>query len=94
MRKKPDFIRDDNDLQTILICAVRYSLGRATYMPGLVTGWIMANCEGKLNRKTLTVMMRDIDEMRSRSALGMSCDVMTWMKFYGWLKKENGDEEV
>lgn len=24
-----------------LVCAVRYCLGRMTYMPGLVTDWIM-----------------------------------------------------
>lgn len=91
MKRKPDLIRDDADLQTILVCAVRYSLGRATYMPGLVTDWIMEHCEGKLSRKTIGVMMRDIDEMRSRKALGMECDALTWLRFYGWLKKEDGN---
>lgn len=30
----------NEDFGTILICAVRYSLGRQTYMPGLVQGYI------------------------------------------------------
>ena len=92
MRRKRNAIRDDQDLQTILICAVRYSLGRATYMPRLVTDWIMEHCEGQLNENTLTVMMRDIDEMRRRHALGMDCDITTWLRFYGWLRRERGDD--
>lgn len=89
----PDFdlIRNDDDLQVILICAVRYSLGRATYMPGLVTGWIMGHCKGKLTKNTKSVMVSDIDEARKRNALGMDCDVRTWLKFYAWLKGENDD---
>lgn len=81
-------IRDDEKLQAILICAVRYCLGRETYMPGLVTGWIMGHCSGKLTHNTLTVMMRDVDEVRKRDALGMECDVITWLKFYEWLRGE------
>lgn len=87
-REKADLVRDDYDLQTILICAVRYSLGRATYMPGLVTDWIMGHCGGKLNRKTLSVMARDIEEAKRIDCLGMDCDVKTWMRFYEWLKGE------
>ena len=87
-QEKADLVRDDDDLQTILVCAVRYSLGRATYMPGLVTDWIMGNCKGKLSRNTLSVMIRDIDEARKDNCLGMDCDVMTWLLFYEWLKGE------
>ena len=86
-------IRDDENLQTILICAVRYSLGRATYMPGLVTSWIMEHCERKLSRNTKAVMISDIDEARRRDALGMDCDKRTWLRFYAWLKGEDNDRQ-
>lgn len=72
----------------VLICAVRYCIGRATYMPGLVTGWIMEHCGGMLTGKTLAVMVRDIDEAGRRGGLGMDCDVRTWMSFREWLKTQ------
>ena len=42
-KKKADTIPITDNLYAVLICAVRYSLGRRTYMPGLVTDWAMAN---------------------------------------------------
>lgn len=72
----------------VLNCAVRYCIGRMTYMPGLVTDWIMQHCHGLLTAKTLGVMKRDIDEARARDNLGMSCDVVTWLRFRDWLDKE------
>lgn len=74
----------------VLNCAVRYCLGRATYMPGLVTDWIMGNCKGLLTANTLFVMKRDIDEAESRNGLGMDCDVRTWKRFRAWLEEESG----
>jgi len=59
-------------------------------MPGLVTEWIMQNCQGKLNDKTLNVMARDIDEAPS---LGMDCDARTWMVFREWIRKEMEDRK-
>lgn len=72
----------------VLNCAVRYCIGRMTYMPGLVTDWIMQHCHGLLTEKTLFVMKRDIDEAKERDGLGMDCDVETWLKFRDWLEKE------
>ena len=80
-----------DDLEAILICAVRYCIGRATYMPGLVTGWIEENMRGKLSQKTIGVMRRDIDEARRRQGLGMDCDVKTWEQFDVWLSLEENN---
>ena len=78
----------------VLNCAVRYCIGRMTYMPGLVTDWIMQHCHGLLTAKTLGVMKRDIDEARTKPylSLGDSCDVVTWLKFRDWLEKEEAHE--
>ena len=78
----------------VLTSAVRYCLGRATYMPGLVTGWIMEHCEGFLKGKTLSVMKRDIDEASERNGLGMDCDKRTWRRFREWVVKEEERWEV
>ena len=83
-RKKIDPMTTD-EFGAVLNCAVRYCIGRATYMPGLVTDCIMDNCHGKLNKKTLFVMGRDIDEAKN---LGMDCDVKTWMQFREWIRQE------
>lgn len=78
----------------VLNCAVRYCIGRMTYMPGLVTDWIMQHCHGLLTGKTIFVMKRDIDEARERDGLGMDCDVETWLKFREWLEKEEAHKYV
>ena len=76
----------------VLNCAVRYCIGRRTYMPGLVTDWIMQHCHGLLAHKALAVMRQDIDEARTGQwgdmSLGDDCDVYTWLKFREWLEKE------
>ena len=72
----------------VLTCAVRYCLGRATYMPGLVTDWIMEHCHGLLTRKTMSVMKRDIYEAEQRNDLGMDCDARMWKRFRAWLEEE------
>lgn len=59
---KPPTIPITNDLETVLICAVRYACGRNTYMPGLVQDYIMSTFGGKLSENTLRCMQQDIDE--------------------------------
>lgn len=49
----------DEDFCTILICAIRYCLGRRTYMPSLVTD-IIRPLLPHLDDKTLSVMRGDI----------------------------------
>lgn len=76
----------------VLNCAVRYCIGRKTYMPGLVTDWIMQHCNGMLTGKTIGVMKRDIDEAAQHDGLGMDCDVETWMGFRKWLEGQKEAE--
>lgn len=86
--------KDDSFFGAVLICAIRYCIGRRSYMPGLVTDWIMKRCSGMLSPSTLSVVMRDIDEIRQEMqsggirSLGDECDVRTWDKFCEWLRKE------
>lgn len=80
----------DKVFGAVLICAVRYCLGRRTYMPELVTDWIMGNCKGKLLLNDIRIMIHDIEAhgARGREAYGDPCDVKTWMGFLEWLKGE------
>ena len=90
-KTKAPTVTISDDLEAILICAVRYCIGRATYMPGLVTGWIMSQMRGKLSNKTIAVMRNDIDDARRRDGLGMDCDVKTWEQFDEWLSGQVGN---
>lgn len=93
VRRKPT--HDDN-FNAILIGAVRYSLGRRTYMPDLVTRWIMSQCK-ELPAETARTMLRDIEEQREMGrrsgweSLGDPCDVRTWEAFENWLKERVND---
>lgn len=81
-----------NSFEAVLISAVRYCIGRRTYMPDVVTRWIKGHCAGALSSLTIGVLIRDIDEAES---LGDECDVRTWMDFRAWLKAQeeaHGDE--
>lgn len=53
--------RYDENGGTLLICAVRYALGRYSYMPRLVMSEIAPMLE-RLSNKTLYVMRRDVAE--------------------------------
>ena len=86
------------DYWSVLICACRYCLGRMTYMPSIVTEWIMENCEGRMPEKTIYVMLQDIQKQRefgerfNRNSLGDPCDVKTWEQFEEWLKEQRGSD--
>lgn len=83
----------DNDFGAVLVCAVRYCLGRRTYMPGLVTRWIRGNCKGLLKDNDIGVMLDDIDLQRRHGSLGDSCDVQVWEQFEDWLKGQRGEDK-
>lgn len=74
----------DDPFMSIIICAVRYCLGRRTYMPDVVTRWVMASIPG-LPAETAKILLRDINDQRRQYGLGDKCDVETWETFESWL---------
>lgn len=82
--KIPAIQADNGELGSVFICAVRYCLGRCTYMPKLVTDFILPYIP-YLENRTLSVMMRDIQEAPS---YGMDCDRTMWMYFLQKLQYE------
>ena len=52
---------EDEKFGVICLCAMRYALGRQTYMPGLVHDFIRAHI-GEIDSGTVEIMIRDIDE--------------------------------
>jgi len=69
------------DLESIYICAVRYSLGRRTYITSLVSDFIIRQ---ELSNQCKSVMERDIEDCDD---YGDNCDKESWMKLLNKLKE-------
>lgn len=78
----------DRDFGTICGCAVRYSLGRQTYMPSLVQQFIISNLN-LIDSYSLMVIARDVKEAPSYG--NETIDKPGWMNFLAVLEKELKD---
>jgi transcriptional regulator with XRE-family HTH domain len=72
----------NDDFGAVCNCAVRYCLGRRSYMPSFVCGYITPLLP-ELTDKTLDCFERDIAERKMAGFdFGDSCDYETWDMFY------------
>ena len=67
----------------VLISALRYALGRRTYIVSCLTESISCKLT-ELDEKTNIVMIRDIEECKD---YGMYCDKENWMDLLDELRK-------
>lgn len=71
-----------DDFGSVCNCAVRYCLGRRSYMPSLVCRYIISLLP-ELTDRTLDCFERDIAERKMAGFdFGDSCDYETWDMFY------------
>ena len=67
-----------SDYENIVISAVRYALGRMTYIVNTTVEYVLKDIEqGKLSKNCLYVMRKDIKEAKH---LGMECDIKDWQR--------------
>ena len=67
-----------SDYEHIVISAVRYALGRMTYIVELTVNYVLEEIEyNKLSDRCLNVIRNDIKEVRD---YGMECDKEQWLK--------------
>ncbi len=67
-----------SDYEQIVISAVRYAIGRMTYIVEITVNYIMQQIEDdKLSDKCLGIIRDDIKEAKY---LGMQCDEVQWIK--------------
>lgn len=87
MKNIPRIDPSDEDFGTICICAIRYALGRRTYMPGLVQGYIRPMLP-LFSNKTLAVMERDIaDAEKLFGGYGdETIDKPGWLQFLSMIR--------
>lgn len=83
-RREPVVDLWDDNFGAVLNCAVRYALGRRTYMPCLVTSYIMPLLP-YLSDKTIWCFERDLEACRD---FGMEIDRETWAQFQAEVKAE------
>ena len=80
-----DAVEIDDDFEIVIMSAVRYALGRQTYVPYSVISFITPILD-KLSDKTLYVLERDIAEASSYG--DEKIDKPEWMKFLENIRKE------
>ena len=79
--------------EQILICAVRYALGRMSYIVGIVAEYVALRKQ-ELSKECINIIIRDIEEELERyhkcgQTLGMECDERTWVWVLERLKGDN-----
>lgn len=66
------------DYENILISAIRYALGRRTYVVGLTVDYTIKEIKKqKISNYALTIILNDI---RKTKNLGAQCDKEDWMR--------------
>ena len=82
MEKKINVIQETRDFGSVCIFALRYSMGRRTYAPSTVIGFIARNFES-LDTVDLIVMLKDIEgyDKMHKGDFGDDCDKLDWLRF-------------
>lgn len=80
-----------DDFETILICAVRYALGRQSYMPRLVIDYITPLLP-ELSERALAVMERDLSDPTCYYGDPI-IDKPGWIRFLNEIKNERKKRE-
>ena len=78
--------------EQIIICAVRYTLGRMSYIVGVVCEYVALK-NSELSEHCIAIIIRAIREELQRyhdigQALGMECDEGNWISLLEILEEE------
>ena len=77
-----------SDYGTVLLCALRYALGRQTYITGVIAGYIAPKIPF-LDDRTIKIMERDITEAIRTDRIGdPRIDLAVWRELQEKLKAE------
>lgn len=84
-------MKTKGDFGLIVLCAVRYAIGRRTYMPSTVIQFCKLNWADFAD-KDRALIRRDVGEAIARAEetpdlLGDECDAKAWKEFYKWMSE-------
>lgn len=86
--KTGKWIENKKDFETICICALRYAMGRKTYMPDLVRNFVRPLLP-EFSDNTIAVMISDCDFQRRYNSYGDErIDKPAWLEWEKELKNE------
>lgn len=80
----------DDDFGAIIVCAIRYCLGRRTYMPNLVRNYVRPLLPF-LDENTVGCMERDIRECED---YGMNYDCKMWTSFLADIRQAMEERSI
>ena len=81
------------DFGIICACAVRYALGRRTYVTSVVPSFISSNRQ-YLSIKELQIIKRDIVEAIEKGEAGdPNIDLPNWQQLVSWIDSQVENEE-
>lgn len=86
--------KDLRDLRDMIISALRYSLGRRTYITD-ETAKFIKRYPRLIDERMRDVMLKDLEKyFRERESFKFDdeCDFNTWKSLYNWLKGLEEDE--
>lgn len=86
-------ITSTGDFGAILVCAVRYALGRHTYMPSLVVDFVKKVIQD-VELRSLVVMKKDIEEYLKDEPTDYEDILENWRGLVWSIKKEIMVREV
>lgn len=93
-RLKPKIEPNNADFGAVLNCAVRYAIGRQTYMPKIVADFIKPLIP-YVDDKTLYVLDQDIAEAEYTGGYGDEIiDKPVWMELHELVKKETAKRNI
>ena len=78
----------------VILCAVRYCLGRSSYAPSLMIEWLRAHWH-QIDPRDRSIIMRDVREAVSASEHG--CGLLSlpyereWRDFAKWAEAQDAD---
>lgn len=83
---------NQTDFGTLCICAIRYSMGRKTYMPLTVQNIVRAHISD-LSEDDIRVMLQDREFQARMDMYGDPCDKEDWLRFWGDIEKHTRERK-
>lgn len=79
------------DKNITLVCAMRYALGRKTYVVSSVVNQIVENWHN-IDQSSKEVILEEINDAINKNEAGMDCDINEWKKVIDYAIKYEAKE--
>ncbi|BAS59882.1 hypothetical protein LBWT_A0520 (plasmid) [Leptolyngbya boryana IAM M-101] len=90
----PKEIGSDPDFGATVVCALRYCMGRKTYMPSTIVAfakrhWQFISENDRVDiAKDIHYAFKQAEKSGDYSSIGMDCDIRLWSEFRDWIQEQ------